>query len=191
MARIGLERQSVLAAAAEIADAQGVEALSLAILAQKLGIRSPSLYNHVNGLPGLRQQLVLYGFTLLKEALQRAAIGKAKDDAVRALAEAYLGFVRSHPGVYEATCRYPDMTDPEVQRAAGEVVEVVVQVLQAYGLKDDAAIHTVRGFRSLVHGFASIEQQGGFGIPLDLNVSFRLLVDTFLAGIHALQQAKK
>ncbi|WP_123039244.1 TetR/AcrR family transcriptional regulator [Cohnella candidum] len=191
MARIGLERQSVLAAAAEIADAQGVEALSLAVLAQKLGIRSPSLYNHVNGLPGLRQQLVLYGFTLLKEALQRAAIGKAKDDAVRALAEAYLGFVRSHPGVYEATCRYPDMTDPEVQRAAGEVVEVVVQVLQAYGLKDDAAIHTVRGFRSLVHGFASIEQQGGFGIPLDLNVSFRLLVDTFLAGIHALQQAKK
>jgi AcrR family transcriptional regulator len=190
MARTGLDQQTVLAAAAEIADTQGVEALSLAILAQKLGIRSPSLYNHVSGLPGLRYKLVLYGFAQMKEALTRAAIGKSKDDAVRAIAEAYLAFVRRHPGVYEATCRYPDLTDPVVQQAAGEVVEVVVKVLEGYGLQGDAAIHTVRAFRSLVHGFASIEQQGGFGIPLDLNVSFRLLVDTFLAGIHALHDAK-
>lgn len=189
MARTGLDQQAVLAAAAEIADTQGVEALSLAVLAQKLGIRSPSLYNHVNGLPGLRNKLVLYGYARLKEALTRAAIGKSKDDAVRAIADAYLTFVRRHPGVYEATCRYPDLTDPAVQQAAGEIVEVVIEVLQAYGLRDEAAIHIVRGFRSLIHGFATIEQQGGFGIPLDLNVSFRLLVDTFLAGIHALHEA--
>ncbi|MBW5448023.1 TetR family transcriptional regulator [Cohnella sp. CFH 77786] len=191
MARTGLDLQTVLSASAEIADAQGVEALSLAVLAQKLGIRSPSLYNHVNGLPGLRNKLVLYGFAQLKEALTRAAVGKSKDDAVRAIAEAYLTFVRRHPGVYEAISRYPDMSDPAMQKAAGEIVEIVVRVLEAYGLRDDAAIHVVRGFRSLVHGFASIEQQGGFGIPLDLNVSFGLLVDTFLAGIHALHEAKQ
>ncbi|TJY42242.1 TetR/AcrR family transcriptional regulator [Cohnella pontilimi] len=190
MPRAGLDTQTVLTAAAEIADTKGVEELTLATLAQKLGVRSPSLYNHVHGLPGLRNKLVIYGMNQMREAMARAAIGKSKDEAVRAIAEAYLEFVRRHPGVYEATNRYPDMNDPAVQKAAGEVVEVVIQVLQAYGLKDDTAIHIVRGFRSMLHGFASIEQQGGFGIPLDLNESFRMLVDTLLAGIHALHEVK-
>jgi AcrR family transcriptional regulator len=190
MPRAGLDLNHVLSAAAEIADDQGMEALSLATLAQKLGVRSPSLYNHVKGLPGLRNRMVIYGYHLLKEAMIRAAIGKSKDDAVRSIAEAYRDFVKRRPGVYEATQRYADLKDPVVQKAAGEVVEVVIQVLEAYGLKGDAAIHIVRGFRSLVHGFASIEQQGGFGIKLDLGDSFRQLVDTFLAGIHALYVVK-
>ncbi|MDB4868316.1 MAG: TetR/AcrR family transcriptional regulator [Cohnella sp.] len=185
MPRAGLDPNTVLQAAAELVDTRGLEELSLASLAQKLGIRSPSLYNHVNGLPGLRRKLALYGFVQMRDAFTRASIGKSKDDAVRSLAEAYLDFARRHPGVYEATQRFADLSDPTVQKAAGEVVEVVVQVLAGYGLQDDLAIHTVRGFRSLIHGFASIEQQGGFGIPLDLNESFRVLVDTFLAGIHA------
>ena len=52
----------------------------------------------------------------------------------------------------------------------------------------------IRGFRSILHGFASIESSGGFGLPLDLDVSFKMLVDTFLAGVHAQireQQMKK
>ncbi len=191
MARMGLDLQHVLEAAEEIADTQGLEALTLATLAQKLGIRPPSLYNHVNGLPGLRRQLVLYGYRQMKDALARAAIGKSKDDAVKALAHAYREFVLRHPGVYEAVGRYADMADENSRRAAGEVVDVVLRVLEPYGLKDDSAIHAVRGFRSLVHGFASIERQGGFGMPLDLDESFRLLIDTFLAGIQAMHSPRR
>jgi AcrR family transcriptional regulator len=185
MPRAGLDLNTVLQAAADLVDTRGLEELSLAVLAQKLGIRSPSLYNHVNGLPGLRQKLALYGFAQMRDAFTRASIGKSMDDAVRSLAEAYLDFARRHPGVYEATQRFADMSDAAVQKTAGEVVEVAFEVLAGYGLRDDLAIHIVRGFRSLVHGFATIEQKGGFGIPLDLNESFRVLVDTFLAGIHA------
>jgi hypothetical protein len=74
-----------------------------------------------------------------------------------------------------------------LQQAQYQVVELVVQVLQVYGLEDDAAVHTVRGLRSILHGFASIEQAGGFGLPLDLDQSFRQLIDTFLAGIHSMR----
>ena len=186
MPRVGLDQQTVLQAAAEIADHQGLDELTLAMLAQKLGIRTPSLYNHVNGLPGLRKKLAIYGLNKLKDALTRAAIGKSKDDAVRAMAEAYLAFAREHPGLYEATQRTPDWQDAEVGQAAAEVVEPIIRVLHAYGLEGEAAIHTVRGFRSLLHGFASIERQGGFGMKLDLDASFRLLVDIFVTGIHSL-----
>lgn len=140
----------------------------------------------MNGLPGLRKKLAVYGMNQLTHTITRAAVGQTKDDAVRSLARAYLAFVREHPGLYEATHRLPDLDDEEVKTAAGGVVDVVLRVLQAYGLEGEAAIHTVRGLRSLLHGFSSIEQQGGFGMPLNLDTSFRLLVDTFLAGIHSL-----
>jgi AcrR family transcriptional regulator len=77
MPRAGLDQQIVLQAAAEIVDQHGWETLTLALLAQKLGIRTPSLYNHVNGLPGLRHKLAIYGMQQLKEALTNAAIGQS------------------------------------------------------------------------------------------------------------------
>jgi len=186
MPRAGLDQQTVIQAAAELADQQGLENMTLALLAQKLGVRTASLYNHVNGLPELRKKLTLYGMNRLKDALMLAALGKSGDDAVRAMSAAYLAFAREHPGLYEATQRSLDRQDAELMQAATEVVETVLRVLQAYGLKGEAAIHTVRAFRSLLHGFASIERQGGFGMELDLDESFRLLVDIFLRGIRSL-----
>jgi hypothetical protein len=61
-------------------------------------------------------------------------------------------------------------------------------VLSVYGLKDDAALYAVRGLRSVLHGFASLEQRGGFGLPLSLAESLRLLIKTFIAGIHVMKQ---
>lgn len=189
--RIGLDLQTILLAAAELADMHGIDGVTLASLANKLDIRSPSLYNHVNGLPGLRQKLAIYGLGQLLAVMTRAAVGRTKDDAVRALGEAYVSFARTHPGLYDATLRAPDPQDPDVQRAGGEIVDLVLRVLSAYGLENDAALHAVRGLRSILHGFVSLEQRGGFGLPLDLQVSLRLLIDTFLAGIHVMKSGSE
>jgi len=190
MPRAGLDSQKVMQTAAALADEHGLEKLTLAMLAKKLGIRVPSLYNHVNGLPDLRRKLTIHGLNRLRDALTRAAAGRSGDDAMRAMAEAYLAFARRHPGLYEATQRQIDRQDAEAAQAAAEVIEPVLLVLESYGLKGDAAVHTVRGFRSLLHGFASIERQGGFGMALDLDESFRQLVDIFLKGIQSLRQTK-
>ncbi len=58
-------------------------------------------------------------------------------------------------------------------------------MLDAYNLQEEIAIHMVRGLRSILHGFTSIEQMGGFGMPLDINKSFSFLINTFIEGIHA------
>jgi len=188
MPRAGLDPHAVIQSAAELADQHGLENLTLAMLAQKLGIRTPSLYNHVNGLPDLRRNLTIHGMNRLRDALTRAATGKSGDEAMRAMAEAYLAFARERPGLYEATQRQIDRQDAEMVQAAEGVIEPVLRVLESYGLEDEAAIHTVRGFRSLLHGFASIERQGGFGMALDLDESFQLLVDIFLKGIQSLKR---
>jgi AcrR family transcriptional regulator len=185
--RVRLSREAVVEAAAELADEEGFEALSLSILASRLGIRTPSLYNHVAGLDGLRRELALLGIRELGRRLGRAAIGKTTDEAAFAMARAYREFVKERPGLYAATVRssrlsYPE--DPAFQAAEGEVFETVLAVLASYGLRGDEALHAARGFRSTVHGFATLEVAGGFGIPLDLDESFERLLHTFVTGLQ-------
>jgi len=183
--RVGLDLPTLLRAAAELADEQGFDRLSLGELAARLKVRTPSLYNHVEGLPALRRKLALYGLERLRDGMASAAVGKSGDAAVVALSEAYVGFARAHPGVYEATFRETDAADAELAEAQSAVVRIVMRVMEAYELEEETALHMIRGLRSILHGFASIEQAGGFGLKLDTNVSFRVLLDTFLAGIRA------
>ncbi|MGE7837944.1 WHG domain-containing protein [Viridibacillus arvi] len=184
--RMKLDLSIILEKTTELVDENGVDKLSLGSLAEKLGVRPPSLYNYFEGLNGLKQKLAIHGVEKLHEYMLQAAVGKAGDDAVRAVSEAYIQFVRTHPGLYDASNRFADTNDIELQRAQESVVKLVVQVLQAYNLNDEMAIHMVRGLRSILHGFTSIEHMGGFGMPLDIDESFLILINTFIEGIHSI-----
>ncbi len=183
--RNGITLDAILQAATEIADTKGIYEVTLALLAEKLNIRTPSLYNHINGLPELRRKLALYGMEELYKNLTLAAVGKAGDDAVRALGEAYVAFARKHKGLYEATFLVFSPNDTKVQIAAEQIVNLSIRVLNAFDLEEEAAIHATRGLRSIFHGFVSLEQKGGFGLSVDCDESFRLLIDTYLAGLHS------
>lgn len=185
MPRAGLDEAAVLAAAAELADKDGLENFGLAKLAKELGIKTPSLYNHIDGLAGLRKKLTLHGLESMAEKLTKAAAGRSKDEAVKAIAKAYVKFAREHPGLYEAAQRPPHWEDENIKRAAANVVDPLLEVFKVYGLENERdAIHAVRGFRSLLHGFASLEQMGGFGMPVDLDESFQFMLSTFLDGLR-------
>ena len=183
--RVGINLDAVVRAAAKIADDEGWDALTLARVAGKLRVRSPSLYNHVGGLEALRRELKLLVMRELNTALTRATIGKSRDDAVRALAVAYRAFVKRHPGTYSATMVAAPKNDPAVEAAAGQIVETLLSVLSGYGLDRREGIHAIRAMRSAVHGFAALEIAGGFGIPLDVDKSFDWLVSSLLKGLSS------
>jgi AcrR family transcriptional regulator len=183
--RVGIDKDAVIRAAVKIADDHGWDALTLARVAKKLRISSPSLYNHVGGLDGLRRELKLLALRDLNTALSRATIGKSRDDAVRGLAAAYRAFVKRHPGTYAATMVAAPKNDPALEAAAGHIVETILSVLSGYGLDRREGLHAIRALRSTVHGFAAIEIAGGFGIPLDVDKSFEWLVSALLAGLSA------
>jgi AcrR family transcriptional regulator len=186
MARsVGLTYDQVITAAAELADAQGLDLVTLAQLASRLGIRLPSLYNYFDGLPGLRHHLALWGGRRLVERISKAAIGKSSDAALIAIAQEFRTFILEHPGVYAATVRAPAVGDVELEQLSQELIGVIVAVLEPYGLSEDSLIHAVRGLRSIVHGFATIEIGGGFELPQDRGESFLRLLRAYLAGLHA------
>lgn len=181
----GIDRARVVEVAAALADEAGLENLTLAQVAERLGIKLPSLYNHVAGLAGLRRELALLGGQKLLEAAARATIGKSGDAAVFALASVYRAFVAEHPGLYAGLVRAPDADDAELQQASQALVDVVLAVLEPYDLSDTEAIHAVRALRSIVHGFATLERAGGFEMPLDRDASFTWLLRSYVAGLRA------
>ena len=189
MARRGLDAARVVEEAVTIADADGLEAVTLARVAAALGVRTPSLYNHVASLDALRRGIVLRGLRELGDALRRAAVGRAREDALLAVARAYRAYAHERPGRFAATVAAPAPGDEELQAAAGDVVAVVVAVVGGWGIEDDDALHAVRAIRSALHGFVTIEAAGGFGIPLDLDVSYERLVRTLAAGLDAASAA--
>ncbi len=183
MPRAGLDAEAVVTAAAALADSDGLHELTLARLAGALGIRTPSLYSHINGLDDLRARLGARGARELAANLQRAVAGRARVDALLAIALAYREYAHTHPGTYAAMQIVSD--SEEFEAAGAEVVGPIVAMLRGYSLDGERAIHAVRAIRSALHGFVSLEREGGFGLPINVDESYDTLVAMLAAGLAA------
>jgi AcrR family transcriptional regulator len=183
-ARPGLDRDIVVRAAAELYDASGGAGVRLKDVADRLGVKTPSLYNHIRGQDELLRDIALYGVKQLEMCISRAAIGKSGDDAVLATARAYREFAHQHPGIYQLTQRAPAPDDDVLQAASAEILEVLHLVLLEYGLSDAEEVHAIRALRSLVHGFVSLEICNGFGLPVSIDESFEVLLEMYIHGLR-------
>ena len=184
--KVGLDKEIILKAAADMADEIGIANVTLKELARKLGVKSPSLYKHINGLDELKEGLMLYGWRALEEKMIRSAVGKSKDDAIRAIFYGYRDYVLEHPGVFEAMQWYNMYKSEENLSATKEIVEVLFEVLDAYELAEQQKVHVVRMFRVFLQGFMTVEIHGGFGNPIDIIESFDFALDILLKGIRNL-----
>jgi AcrR family transcriptional regulator len=180
---MGLDAGRVVDVAARIADAEGIEAVTLARVAGDLGVRAPSLYNHVDGRADLLRAIAVVGVRELTAALREAAVGRSSADALVAAARAYRAYARAHPGRYAATVAAPTRGDEAHRAAATEAVDVLLAIMRGWDLEGDDAIHAVRAFRSAVHGFVAIEAADGFGMAVDVDASFDRLVATLAGGL--------
>lgn len=183
--RVKLDRQIIIAAAAEIADLDGFDYVTLTTVASRVGVRKPSLYNHIKGLPELKGELAVWGTNQLRARISDAAIGKAKQDAIVAIANAYRLFAKERPGLYRAIVSSPDRENLELKVAIKKMMTVISIVLEPYHLSDNDKTHAIRGLRSLMHGFASLEEAGWFSAPVDREDSYQNLLENFIRGMES------
>ena len=185
--RARLTRTAVVQAAVELINEEGVSALSLNRLAEKLDIRTPSLYNHIDGLPGLQRELAVMNARLIADRLSAAAIGKSGPEVFADVAQAFREYVKEYPGLYLSTLRASgkqDSRDENLMHEEERAVKVGLAVMASFGLRGEDAIHALRAFRSMVHGFATLEVAGGFGMPEDCDESFRRMVEALASGLQ-------
>ncbi|MEV7773112.1 TetR-like C-terminal domain-containing protein [Kitasatospora sp. NPDC086791] len=185
MPRIGLTPGQVVDHALALIDEQGAEALTLAAVAARAGVATPSLYKHVSGgLAELRRMIAVRVTEELADRLADAAVGRSGDDAVAALLRAYHAYATERPHRYNALPQAPQHDD-DLTRAATRLVGVITAVLREYGLDGSEAIHAARTVRSLAHGFASLTTAGAFRLAEDLTTTQDRLISTLTTGLRA------
>ncbi len=177
MPKKGLTRDIIINAAQAHIERGGLAAFSLRSLASHLGVRVSSLYNHVGGQNELLAMVGLRAVAMLEAAECAAIEGKAREEALFALADAYRGFAREHTELYRIIMGVHTISEPALVTEAERVVRPIMRVMGDYGLTGEAAIHGQRLLRSAMHGFFAHEHAGGFSLmPADKEESYRMLI---------------
>ncbi|HEX6024333.1 MAG TPA: TetR-like C-terminal domain-containing protein [Solirubrobacter sp.] len=186
MPRAGLTPERIAATAAEVADAVGLERLTLAAVAQRLGVSGPAIYKHRAGLDELQRDVAVLAVRELTAELSAATVGRAGRDALHALADAYRAYAKRHPGRIAASVRAP--SDPEHIAASDAALAVLNGVLRGYGLEND--VDALRTLRAGLHGFVVLELAGGFGLPRDVDATYERYVDALDAGLRSSKSSR-
>jgi AcrR family transcriptional regulator len=166
-----------------MADEVGLNTLTLAALAARLGVRQPSLYKHIDSMAGLHRDIAVHAKRALGEVLARASVGRSGADAISAMSHAYRDWALKHPARYEAANLMPAPGDIEDEAVSVAAIQVIADVLTSYHLEGDDAVDAIRAFRSTLHGFVSYETAGAFRWSADVNGSFDRLVHGFIVAL--------
>lgn len=161
MPRVGLTPDLIVAAAAELVDEAGLEALTLSALGRRLGVTTAALYAHLGGAEDLLARLSARCLNESADLVADAVAGRAGHDALAAYAEALRGYARRHPGRYAAS-RLPVTSGSPALAAGRRHSDLARAVLRGYGLDRTGEVHATRLLGSTIHGFTSLELGGSF-----------------------------
>lgn len=183
----GLTKEKIITQAIEIIENTGQSAVSLHELARRLGVKTPSLYNHIKNTKELQYEIFKYAIDKFVINQKQAMTGKTKDEAVEAFAEAYHDFAVQNKGLYRLIMSIPSEQDEMAKEMAIPLLHTVVEMLSDYGLTEESIAHWQRVFRAILHGFISEEDLGYFYYykDIDLSKSRQIAIKCFLDGLHA------
>lgn len=187
MSAKGLTKDLILAETVACMESTGQPVVSLHEVARRLGVKTPSLYNHIKNTKELRYEIFQYAIGQFVANQRAATANKRKDEAVRAFAEAYHTFATENKGLYRLIMSIPSEEDERAKEVAIPLLETVVEILTDYGLTEESVAHWQRVFRAILHGFISEEDLGYFYYykSIDLKKSRDIAVQCFLDGLHA------
>ncbi len=170
MPRAGLGPAAVVAAGAALADEIGFAGLTMGQLAERVGVRTPSLYSHI----------------INQDDLNRRIAALALAEAADAVSASTQGYVLTHPGRYAATIGVqPTGPDDPIAVAGARLVGSLTAVLQSYGIGPDDMDHALRALRSFFHGFATLQSAHGFQWPTDIDESYEWLIALVDRGLRS------
>lgn len=183
----GLSKERIVAEAVSCIETTGQPSVSLHELARRLGIKTPSLYNHIKNTKELQYEMFRYAIERFVDHQKEAIQGRERDEAVWAFAHAYYAFATENRGLYRLIMSIPSEEDDRAKELALPLLETVVEIFAHYGMKEENIAHWQRVFRAILHGFISQEDLGYFYYydDVDLQTSRDVAVQCFLDGLHA------
>lgn len=188
MTRKNLDKNYIIKIAVQLANDKGIESVTLKTLADELGIKSPSLYNHVGGIDGLRKGIILYGWNDLEKRVMQYAVGISGYDALKAVCRAYYGFAIENTGVFQAMLWYNKFRDDEIIEAETNLFSVFFRITASLNISKENGIHMIRALRSFMDGFILWADGDTFGDQVPTEESFEVSLNILIAGMKQYEE---
>ena len=183
-----LNSDMIISVAATVIEESGYDNFTIRTLADALGVKPPSLYNHFDGLDEVKQMLSLYSIKMLGDAIRDAAVGRASEDAIREIAHAYRNFAKNKKELYKAFTEVK-----QTQKSSDEAVSFVGtlhQILRPFDLSQDDKNKFLMIFRTGIHGFVTLENIGVFteANVTDPDIYFEELIEKQILILNSYKQ---
>lgn len=177
-------KEAVIQAASDIADKEGLNKVSLKIVAEKLSIRTPSLYNHIAGLDDLLREVAHNGMREMNDQMIRAAVGCSGDTAIKAISTAYIRFMIAHPGVYETIQWAVWHGSSETSEIFDNYKSLLVKLILSCNLKKQNTDEILNLLIGVLHGYSTMQLGKALMNPEEAIEGLMDTIDTVLLGIR-------
>ena len=151
--------REIVDAARELLEAEGPEGLSMRRVAERVGIRAPSIYKHLPDKQALEAAVISAGFEDLAEVFESAG------ETPEALGRAYRAHALAHPHLYRLMTESPLARD---RLTAGVEERAARPLIEAVGGDADAA----RAAWAFAHGMTILELNGRFPPGADVDAAW-------------------
>ena len=191
MARKGLNREFIINQAVFMIEETGFENFSMHSLAKRMGVKTASLYNHIQNIDELYGEVGINSSKKMGVALSKEIEGRDKETAVMEVAAAYRRFVKNHTELYEAIMYLPQVGETYVQKSSFFPLTPIMRMLSMYNLSDKKKLHLQRIFRAIMHGFLAQEKAGFFSqTSIDCEESYCIAISAFIEQLKKMEDAK-
>ena len=180
VARKGLNTDRIVEVAAELIAERGFDQFSLRELADRLGVKTASLYNHISSLSELTSNIGQLVFERMAGQLYSRTEDALPFDTLYHIAIGYRKFAKQNPELYKTIVKIPSTGSSDLIEKGQSLVHSLYPVLEACGLSEDDIIHFSRTIRSAMHGFVTLEEAGFFGTAVDADESYSYMVKALI-----------
>ena len=182
-----LSREQVIDAAIRCIERDGPEALGVSRVARELGIKPPSLYNHIDKGDDLARAVFVEGNRRMLEHLKDAVRGVVPpEEQLLTLALSLRRWARAHAGLYAVMSQIePDNDHPEFRALMVDLFDLFFRPLAQLGVAEADHLHALRGLRAAMHGFVLLENSGQYALSTAPEESYRWLIAGLLRGLRS------
>ncbi|WP_433553732.1 TetR/AcrR family transcriptional regulator [Micromonospora zamorensis] len=175
----------IVAAARQILESEGLPGLTMQAVAQRVGVRAPSLYKRVRNRDDLIRLVTEAAVHDLGEQLSAVAGSGDPGRDLAELAHAFRAFAHAQPAGYHLIfATGPADTRPSLDiltRASAPALRLAAELAGP-----EHALSAARMFTAWANGFISMELAGAFNLGGDLDEAFAFGIDRLTAALTTL-----
>lgn len=179
-----ITKEKIIKITSDIANQKGLSSISLKVIAEELGIKTPSLYNHIESLDDLLRGVAHVGMREMNDKMKESVIGKIGDESIIVVGVEYFKYIIVNPGIYEVIQWVGWHRNDETNFILSDYQELLKKLIRSCNFREEKIEDILTLITSIFHGYSSLELAKALEDKEDVLLKFEENLDVVLSGLH-------